>query len=49
VFNPGTVTTTTVSTTKMPVNGEMLYARLTTNFNGVVVHVDYTFTAATQP
>ena len=31
-------------------NGETIYVRLTTNFNGVWVHQDYTYTAApSQP
>jgi hypothetical protein len=32
----------------LPTNGEKIYARLYTNFNGVQSHADYTFTAAKQ-
>jgi hypothetical protein len=38
-------TTTTVTANNLPVNGETIYARLWTNFNGRWVHNDYTFTA----
>jgi len=30
----------------MPTNGETIYVRLTTNYNGTWVHNDYRFTAA---
>jgi hypothetical protein len=32
----------------MPTNGETVYARLYTTLNGVSVHNDYTYTAASQ-
>jgi hypothetical protein len=45
LFNPGQLTATNVTAPNLPVNGETIYARLWTNFNGVWAHVDYTFTA----
>jgi hypothetical protein len=38
-------TSTSVITGKLPTNGETVYARLWTNFNGVWKFNDYTFTA----
>jgi hypothetical protein len=38
-------TATTVTTGNLPVNGETIFARLWTNFNGVWKSNDYTFTA----
>ncbi len=38
-------TSTSVTTGNLPINGETIYARLWTNFNGVWKHNDYTFTA----
>jgi sugar lactone lactonase YvrE len=39
-------TNTTVTTGSLPINGETIYARLWTNFNGVWKYTDSTFTAA---
>ncbi|MGA3161435.1 MAG: choice-of-anchor D domain-containing protein, partial [Terracidiphilus sp.] len=39
-------TATTVTANSLPVNGETIYARLITSFNGVYAYNDYTFTAA---
>lgn len=39
---------TTHTSTTMPTNGETIYVRLITNYNGTEVHNDYTFTAARQ-
>ena len=41
-------TTTSVTISALPVNGEMIYARLFTDFGGVHVYHDYTFTASAQ-
>jgi uncharacterized repeat protein (TIGR01451 family) len=38
-------TAATVTANNLPVNGETIYARLITNFNGVNAYNDYTFTA----
>ena len=40
-------TGTTFSFTAMPINGETIYVRLITNFNGAWAHADYTYTATT--
>jgi sugar lactone lactonase YvrE len=39
-------TGTSVTTGNLPINGETIYARLWTNFNGVWKYNDYTFSAA---
>jgi hypothetical protein len=38
----------TLTANNLPVNGETLYVRLRTSFNGVVTYSDYTFTAFTK-
>ena len=38
-------TATTITANNLPVNGETIYARLITNFNGVYVYTDSTYTA----
>jgi hypothetical protein len=38
----------TLTANNLPVNGETLYVRLRTSFNGVVTYNDYTFTAFTK-
>jgi hypothetical protein len=43
----GIHTTTSLTFTSMPVNGEPIYVRLYTSFNGTLVSNDYTYTAAT--
>jgi serine protease len=48
IFNTGDRTVTSWTTGGIPTNGETIYARLTTNFNGVSLYFDYTYTAATQ-
>jgi Pro-kumamolisin, activation domain/Bacterial Ig-like domain (group 3) len=45
LYNSGDVTVTTKTVTGLPTNGETIYARLFTNFNGQLTHVDYTYTA----
>ena len=42
------ITATSITATGLPTNGETIYARLYTIFNGKSVYADYTFTAATQ-
>jgi len=41
-------TTTSVTVNNLPVNGETIYARVFTDYNGTHVYQDYTFTAAMQ-
>jgi len=40
--------TTTVSISGLPLNGETIYARVFTDYNGTHLYQDYTFTAAKQ-
>jgi len=40
--------TTSVTVNNLPVNGETIYARIYTDYNGTHAYQDYTFTAATQ-
>jgi hypothetical protein len=49
VANTGWRTATSREFNGMPNNGETLYARLTTNFNGTKVSRDYVYTAYTAP
>jgi len=42
------ITATSVTAAGLPTNGETVYARLYTSFNGKTVYTDYTYTAATQ-
>jgi hypothetical protein len=48
LYYSGQLAGTTTTANELPTNGETLYARLFTNFNGTWIHVDYVFTAATQ-
>ena len=43
--NVGITSGTSVTVTGMPVNGEPIYARLWTSWNGVKKYVDYVYTA----
>jgi hypothetical protein len=45
IYNSAEKTVTSYTFTHMPTNGETIYVRLTTNFNGNWVHTDYTYTA----
>jgi serine protease len=45
LFYSGATTATSASVTKLPTNGETIYARLFTQLNGTWVHTDYTYTA----
>jgi uncharacterized protein YxeA len=48
IYNSAQKTVTSYTFTGLPTNGEPIYVRLTTNYNGPWVHIDYTYTAATQ-
>jgi hypothetical protein len=45
IYNSAEKTVTTYTFTRMPTNGETIYVRLTTNYNGVWLHNDYTYIA----
>jgi hypothetical protein len=45
LYSSGQKTATSFSVNGLPNNGETIYARVLTNFNGVWGYVDYTFTA----
>jgi hypothetical protein len=46
LYYSGSITGTSATVSKLPTNGETIYARLTTNFNGTWVHTDYTYKGA---
>jgi len=46
VYSSGQVTATSADVAGIPTNGETIYARLFTNFNGVQVYADSIYTAA---
>jgi hypothetical protein len=46
LYSSGVITSTTVTRTNLPTNGEIINARLYTNFNGTWTHIDYTYKAA---
>jgi hypothetical protein len=48
LYASGELTGTSVAPANLPSNGEKIYARLSTSYNGVLKYTDYTFTAATQ-
>jgi len=48
LYSSGPTTNTSVLVNNLPTNGETIYARLYTGFNGTLQHVDYTFSAAAQ-
>jgi streptogramin lyase len=48
LYYSGNVTATSATVGGLPTNGETLYARLYTNFNGTLVYFDYTYKAAPQ-
>ena len=48
LYDSGLTTATSVTASGLPTNGETIYTRLYTNFNGALAYSDYTFTAATQ-
>jgi hypothetical protein len=45
LYYSGATTATSVTVTKLPTNGETIYARLFTQLGGTWVHTDYTYTA----
>ena len=47
IYNSAQKTVTSYTLNGMPTNGEKIYVRLTTNFNGIWLSNDYTYTAAT--
>jgi hypothetical protein len=46
IYNSAQKTVTSYTFNGMPTNGEKIYVRLTTNFNGIWLSNDYTYTAA---
>jgi len=48
LYDSGETTGTSVTAKGLPNNGETIYARLYTNMDGITVHTDYTYTAASQ-
>jgi predicted outer membrane repeat protein len=48
LFDSGARTGTSIAVARLPANGETIYARINTIFNGVSVHTDFTYTASTQ-
>jgi sugar lactone lactonase YvrE len=46
LYNSGAKTVTCVTVKALPVNGETIYARLFTNFNGTLEYTDLTYSAA---
>jgi Pro-kumamolisin, activation domain/Bacterial Ig-like domain (group 3) len=48
LFSSGIMHVNSTLRTNMPTNGETVYARLYTDYNGTWVHADYTFTSAKQ-
>ena len=48
LYYSGPQTVTSLAVAHIPTNGSTIYVRLITTYNGVQVHYDYTYTAATQ-
>jgi hypothetical protein len=48
LFNTGWRDVTSWQATGLPANGETVYVRITTDYNGLVVHSDTTYSAAAQ-
>jgi uncharacterized repeat protein (TIGR03803 family) len=48
LYNSGSKTVTTLAVSNLPTNGETIYVRLLTNYNGSWAYSDYTYTAATH-
>jgi hypothetical protein len=49
LYDSGQTTATTATFTKLPTNGETIYARVYTKYNGVLIYNDYTYTAWMEP
>ena len=49
LYGSGTITATSTTATRLPTNGETIYARLYTTYGSVQVYTDYTFTTSTGP
>jgi len=47
LYNSHATTATSLTAAGLPINGETIYARLNTRYDGVSLHMDYTFTAVT--
>jgi hypothetical protein len=47
IYNSGWRNALSWTATGLPTNGETLYVRLSTDYNGIATHADYTYTAAT--
>jgi hypothetical protein len=45
LYNSGETKATSITIRQLPLRGETIYARLSTNFNGIEVHYDYKFKA----
>jgi hypothetical protein len=48
LYSSGSKTVTSLAVTSLPTNGETIYARVLTSFNGVWGYADYTYTAASH-
>jgi len=48
LYHSGAITATSATAAGLPTNGEKIYARINTIFDGVAKYVDYTYTAATE-
>jgi len=48
LYNSGSKTASTLAVTGLPTNGETIYVRLLTDYNGSYAYSDYTYTAATH-
>jgi hypothetical protein len=48
LYSSGSKTVTSLAVSNLPTNGETVYVRLLTNFNGSWSYSDYTYTAATH-
>jgi serine protease len=48
VWGSGSTTATSVTFGSLPANGQTVYVRLFTSWNGATVHADYTYTAAAE-
>ena len=49
LYDSGQQSTTSATFSNLPANGETIYARVYTRYNGILVYNDYTYTAWMQP